>query len=47
MALLSENRTFPGDKAFENQTIPTAVHMLCDNVLCQHDWLSSFKNIGR
>ena len=28
------------------ETIPTAVHMLCDTVLCQHDGLSSFKNIG-
>jgi len=36
----------PSQETWLLETIPTAVHMLCDTVLCQHDWLSSFKNIG-
>jgi len=28
------------------ETTPTAVHMLCGTVLCQHDWMSSYKNMG-
>lgn len=30
-----------------SETIPKAMHMFCDNVLCQDGWMSSFRNTGQ